>query len=44
MPEWLEAQISAARKLRYNHVKEDECLKQVEMKEALLKELEESGM
>ena len=40
MPQWLEAQIDNARKLRYESINEKECLKQIEMKESILKELE----
>ena len=44
MPAWPEAQIENARRKRYDHVKEEKCIQQVEMTEKLLHEFEESGM
>jgi hypothetical protein len=44
MPTWLDAQIDAARKSRYEVIDEIKPPKSLEMAESQLNELEESGM
>ena len=44
MPGWLETQIENARRVRFEEIDHEKRLKEIEMQEKMIKEMEESGM